>query len=43
MIYCFDTCPDRRETENDKSREYSANVLRLWVTDMDFIRLDYPG
>ncbi len=37
MIYDFDTCPDRRETESEKWRHYPADVLPLWVADMDFV------
>jgi cystathionine beta-lyase len=37
MIYNFDTCPDRRATESIKWHEYPADVLPLWVADMDFI------
>ncbi|MEW5718642.1 MAG: PatB family C-S lyase [Chloroflexota bacterium] len=37
MIYDFDTCPDRRRTECEKWDHYPADVLPLWVADMDFV------
>jgi bifunctional pyridoxal-dependent enzyme with beta-cystathionase and maltose regulon repressor activities len=37
MIYDFDTCPDRRATESEKWGQYPADVLPLWVVDMDFV------
>ena len=37
MIYDFDTCPDRRGTECEKWDRYPADVLPLWVADMDFV------
>lgn len=37
MIYDFDTCPDRRGTNSEKWDEYPADVLPLWVADMDFV------
>ena len=37
MIYDFDTCPDRRETNSEKWDKYPADVLPLWVADMDFV------
>ena len=37
MIYDFDTCPDRRRTESEKWSKYPADVLPLWVADMDFV------
>lgn len=37
MLYNFDICPDRRTTESDKWRKYPADVLPLWVADMDFV------
>jgi bifunctional pyridoxal-dependent enzyme with beta-cystathionase and maltose regulon repressor activities len=37
MIYDFDTCPDRQVTESDKWSKYPADVLPLWVADMDFV------
>jgi len=37
MIYNFDTCPDRQGTESDKWGKYPADVLPLWVADMDFV------
>ncbi len=37
MIYNFDTCPDRQATECEKWRHYPADVLPLWVADMDFV------
>ena len=36
MRYDFDTCPDRRSTESQKWQHYEADVLPLWVADMDF-------
>lgn len=37
MRYDFDTCLDRRATESDKWNKYPADVLPLWVADMDFV------
>jgi cystathionine beta-lyase len=37
MIYDFDTCLERRRTESDKWGKYPADVLPLWVADMDFV------
>ena len=37
MIYDFDTCPNRRGTHSEKWDKYPADVLPLWVADMDFI------
>jgi cysteine-S-conjugate beta-lyase len=37
MIYNFDTCPVRQGTESEKWGKYPADVLPLWVADMDFI------
>ena len=37
MPYDFDICPDRRATESDKWGKYPADVLPLWVADMDFV------
>jgi len=37
MLYDFDTAPDRRGTESDKWGKYPADVLPLWVADMDFV------
>ena len=37
MLYNFDICPDRRTTESDKWGKYPADVLPLWVADMDFV------
>ncbi len=34
--YNFDQLPDRRATNNAKWRKYSADVLPMWVADMDF-------
>ncbi|MBI5564063.1 MAG: putative C-S lyase [Chloroflexi bacterium] len=36
MRYDFDTLPQRRGTENAKWNAYDADVLPLWVADMDF-------
>ena len=36
MIYDFDTCPNRRSTHSEKWDRYPADVLPLWVADMDF-------
>ncbi len=36
MIYDFDTLPDRRASESLKWRRYEADVLPLWIADMDF-------
>ena len=37
MIYNFDICPDRRQTDSDKWSKYPEDVLPLWVADMDFV------
>ena len=37
MIYDFDTCPDRRQTESVKWGLYDEDVLPMWVADMDFV------
>jgi len=37
MRYDFDTLPKRRGTENAKWNAYDADVLPLWVADMDFV------
>ncbi len=37
MRYDFDTLPERRGTENAKWNAYPADVLPLWVADMDFV------
>ncbi len=37
MIYDFDTCPERRGTNSEKWDKYPADVLPLWVADMDFV------
>jgi cystathionine beta-lyase len=36
VTYDFDRVVDRRETESNKWRKYPADVLPLWVADMDF-------
>ena len=36
MAHDFDTVVDRRRTESNKWRKYPADVLPLWVADMDF-------
>ena len=36
-IYNFDQLPDRRITNNAKWLKYPADVLPMWVADMDFI------
>jgi cystathionine beta-lyase len=36
MIYDFDRVIDRRRTNSNKWRKYPADVLPLWVADMDF-------
>ena len=36
MIYDFDELPDRRGTESIKWNKYAADVLPMWVADMDF-------
>ena len=36
MAHDFDTVVDRRQTESNKWRKYPADVLPLWVADMDF-------
>ncbi|HET7875883.1 MAG TPA: PatB family C-S lyase [Methylomirabilota bacterium] len=36
MIYDFDRVVDRRPTESAKWHKYPADVLPLWVADMDF-------
>jgi cystathionine beta-lyase len=37
MQYDFDHFPDRRATESSKWRSYPADVLPLYVADMDFV------
>jgi cystathionine beta-lyase len=37
MRYDFDTLPERRGTQNAKWNAYAADVLPLWVADMDFV------
>ena len=37
MIYNFDELPDRRGTESMKWNRFPADVLPLWVADMDFV------
>jgi cystathionine beta-lyase len=37
MIYDFDTCLNRRGTNSEKWDKYPADVLPLWVADMDFV------
>ncbi|HXJ83545.1 MAG TPA: MalY/PatB family protein [Candidatus Methylomirabilis sp.] len=36
MTYDFDRVIDRRQTESNKWHKYPADVLPLWVADMDF-------
>ena len=36
MAHDFDTVVDRRQTASNKWRKYPADVLPLWVADMDF-------
>jgi len=36
MRYDFDHVPDRRPTDSTKWNTYAADVLPLWVADMDF-------
>ena len=36
MRYDFDHVPDRRPTDSVKWNQYEADVLPLWVADMDF-------
>lgn len=36
MAFDFDRVIDRRQTESNKWRKYPADVLPLWVADMDF-------
>jgi cystathionine beta-lyase len=36
MRYDFDHLPDRRPTDSVKWNQYEADVLPLWVADMDF-------
>jgi len=36
MSFDFDTVHDRRRTESNKWHKYPADVLPLWVADMDF-------
>ncbi len=37
MLYHFDVMPDRRATESAKWKIYPADVLPLWVADMDVV------
>ncbi len=37
MTYNFDQLIDRRQTDSLKWREYAADVLPMWVADMDFL------
>lgn len=37
MIYNFDTIPNRRNTDSIKWSHYPADVLPMWVADMDFV------
>ncbi len=37
MIYDFDAIHERRSTESGKWKYYDADVLPLWVADMDFV------
>src|SRR4030043_173683 len=36
MKYDFDHVPDRRPTDSIKWNMYAADVLPMWVADMDF-------
>jgi cystathionine beta-lyase len=36
MAHDFDSIADRRQTASNKWRKYPADVLPLWVADMDF-------
>ena len=36
MAYDFDATVDRRSTESNKWHKYPADVLPMWVADMDF-------
>ena len=37
MTYDFDQIIDRRHSDSSKWRKYGADVLPLWVADMDFV------
>jgi cystathionine beta-lyase len=37
MPYNFDQIIDRRATESSKWHAYGADVLPLWIADMDFM------
>jgi cystathionine beta-lyase len=37
MIYDFDLLPDRRSSESFKWNRFDADVLPMWVADMDFV------
>jgi cystathionine beta-lyase len=37
MKYDFDTLPNRRASESAKWQYYEADVLPMWVADMDFV------
>jgi len=37
MAYDFDRVIERRSTASNKWRKYPADVLPLWVADMDFL------
>jgi cysteine-S-conjugate beta-lyase len=37
MIYNFDALPNRRDTESVKWNYFEADVLPMWVADMDFM------
>src|SRR5258706_6023456 len=37
MAYAFDRVIERRSTASNKWRKYPADVLPLWVADMDFL------
>ncbi|MBE0699157.1 MAG: pyridoxal phosphate-dependent aminotransferase [Anaerolineaceae bacterium] len=37
MIYNFDAMPNRRDTESVKWNHFDADVLPMWVADMDFV------
>ncbi|MGE5643418.1 MAG: putative C-S lyase, partial [Byssovorax cruenta] len=37
MAYNFDQIIDRRNTDSIKWNQYPADVLPLWVADMDFL------
>ncbi len=37
MMYDFDNMPDRRNSESIKWNHFEADVLPMWVADMDFV------